>query len=73
MCAGRWVNREALPLAHKVSGKKLGILGMGRIGRAMARRAQGVDLRISRARFADRAVELRFECRIYLAASQIVH
>jgi hypothetical protein len=25
------------------------------------------------ARFADRAVELRFECRIYLAASQIVH
>lgn len=45
--AGRWANREALPLARKVSGKKLGILGMGRIGRAIARRAQGFDLRIS--------------------------
>ena len=45
--AGRWSKREALPLAHKVSGKKLGILGMGRIGRAIARRAQGFDFRIS--------------------------
>jgi len=44
---GRWANRESLPLAHKVSGKKLGILGMGRIGRAVARRAHGFDLRIS--------------------------
>jgi hydroxypyruvate reductase len=45
--AGRWAKREALPLAHKVSGKKLGILGMGRIGRAIARRALGFDFRIS--------------------------
>jgi len=45
--AGRWAKREGLPLAHKVSGRKLGILGMGRIGRAIARRAHGFDLRIS--------------------------
>src|SRR5690242_10124307 len=44
---GRWAKRESLPLARKVSGKKLGILGMGRIGRAVARRAHGFDLRIS--------------------------
>jgi lactate dehydrogenase-like 2-hydroxyacid dehydrogenase len=44
--AGRWARREAMPLARKVSGKKLGILGMGRIGRAVARRAQGFDLAI---------------------------
>jgi lactate dehydrogenase-like 2-hydroxyacid dehydrogenase len=45
--AARWARREAMPLAKKVSGKRLGILGMGRIGRAVARRAQGFDLAIS--------------------------
>jgi hydroxypyruvate reductase len=45
--AGRWARREGLPLARKVSGKKLGILGMGRIGRAVAQRAQGFNLAIS--------------------------
>jgi len=45
--AGRWARREGLPLARKVSGKKLGIVGMGRIGRAVARRAQGFNLAIS--------------------------
>ncbi|MBL8907628.1 MAG: D-glycerate dehydrogenase [Rhizobiales bacterium] len=32
------------PLGHDVSGKRLGILGMGRIGRAVARRAKGFDM-----------------------------
>jgi lactate dehydrogenase-like 2-hydroxyacid dehydrogenase len=34
------------PLGHDVSGKRLGILGMGRIGQAVARRAQAFDMRI---------------------------
>jgi hydroxypyruvate reductase len=44
---GRWTRHEALPLARKATRKKLGILGMGRIGRAIARRAQGFDMTIA--------------------------
>jgi glyoxylate reductase len=43
----RWVgwNPNQL-LGVQVSGKRLGILGMGRIGRAVARRARGFDMEI---------------------------
>jgi glyoxylate reductase len=34
-------------LGHRVNGKTLGIIGMGRIGRAVARRAQGFGMRIA--------------------------
>ncbi len=34
------------PLGIDVTGKNLGIIGMGRIGRALARRARGFDMRI---------------------------
>ena len=34
--AGKW-GKEGLPLARKVTGKRLGILGLGRIGRAIAK------------------------------------
>jgi hydroxypyruvate reductase len=44
---GRWARNEGLSLARKASGKKLGILGMGRIGRAIARRAEGFDMSIA--------------------------
>lgn len=40
---GRWAKKEVLPLATKFSGKRLGIVGMGRIGRAIARRAVAFD------------------------------
>ena len=40
---GDWL-KGPFPLATKVSGKKLGILGMGRIGRVIARRASGFDM-----------------------------
>jgi lactate dehydrogenase-like 2-hydroxyacid dehydrogenase len=43
--AGRW-EAERFPLATKVSGKKLGIVGLGRIGRAIAKRASGFDMEI---------------------------
>lgn len=33
-------------LGHRIGGKKLGIIGMGRIGRAVARRARAFDLSI---------------------------
>lgn len=43
--AGRWL-KGAMPLAAKVSGKRLGIVGLGRIGRAVARRAEAFDMEI---------------------------
>jgi lactate dehydrogenase-like 2-hydroxyacid dehydrogenase len=44
---GQWARGKGLPLARKASGKKLGILGMGRIGRAIGRRAEGFGLSIA--------------------------
>ena len=44
--AGRWPN-GGLPLARKVTGKRLGILGLGRIGLAIAQRAAGFDMDIA--------------------------
>jgi lactate dehydrogenase-like 2-hydroxyacid dehydrogenase len=44
--AGRWGN-AAIPLATKFTGKRLGILGLGRIGRAIAKRASGFDVAIA--------------------------
>lgn len=43
--AGRW-RAEKFPVAGKVTGKKLGILGLGRIGRAIAQRAEGFGMEI---------------------------
>ena len=42
---GEWRTSQ-FPLATKVSGKRLGILGMGRIGRVIARRASGFDMEV---------------------------
>src|SRR4051794_8632735 len=38
--AGRWPSGE-MPLATKVNGKRIGIVGLGRIGRAVAKRFAG--------------------------------
>jgi hydroxypyruvate reductase len=43
---GKWLKGK-MPLARKASGKKLGIIGLGRIGRDIARRAQAMDMAIS--------------------------
>lgn len=45
--AGSWPKREPFALAQRVSGKNLGIIGLGRIGRAIARRAEGFGLKIA--------------------------
>ncbi|RDK10833.1 2-hydroxyacid dehydrogenase [Cupriavidus lacunae] len=42
--AGTW--RTALPLRPNVSGKRLGIVGLGTIGQRIARRGEGFDLQI---------------------------
>jgi lactate dehydrogenase-like 2-hydroxyacid dehydrogenase len=40
--AGQW-GKAGLPLARKVSGKRVGIVGLGRVGTAIARRAAAFD------------------------------
>jgi lactate dehydrogenase-like 2-hydroxyacid dehydrogenase len=43
--AGNWL-KGTLPLAGKVGGKTMGILGYGRIGKAIAKRAEAFGMRI---------------------------
>jgi lactate dehydrogenase-like 2-hydroxyacid dehydrogenase len=43
---GRWLNAP-MPMHSKVSGKRLGVIGMGRIGQAIARRAAAFDMTIA--------------------------
>jgi lactate dehydrogenase-like 2-hydroxyacid dehydrogenase len=38
--AGDWVSRGSAPLTRKLSGRRIGILGLGRIGLAIARRCE---------------------------------
>lgn len=42
---GDWL-KAPYPLATRISGKKLGIVGLGRIGRVIARRASGFDMQV---------------------------
>jgi lactate dehydrogenase-like 2-hydroxyacid dehydrogenase len=44
--AGKWL-QGGVPLQMRVSGKRLGIVGMGRIGKVIARRASGFDMQIA--------------------------
>lgn len=44
--SGRWAAGEGFPLTTRASGRAVGILGLGRIGAAIARRLEGFDCRI---------------------------
>ncbi|HCO9924506.1 TPA: 2-hydroxyacid dehydrogenase [Escherichia coli] len=43
---GRWPNEGRFPMATKVSGKRCGIVGLGNIGNAVARRAAAFEMEI---------------------------
>ncbi len=43
---GQWRTIGAFPLSTRVSGKRLGILGLGRIGEAIARRGSGFAMEV---------------------------
>lgn len=42
--SGAWNSPTGFPLARRVSGKRLGIVGLGRIGEAVAQRASGFSM-----------------------------
>lgn len=44
--SGDWQRRGPLPLARRVTGRRVGILGLGRIGRAIADRLAGFKCQI---------------------------
>jgi lactate dehydrogenase-like 2-hydroxyacid dehydrogenase len=58
---GDWAGGAPWPLARKVSGAKLGLVGFGRIGQAIARRAQGFEMQV------------RYHTRRAVEGSAIVH
>ena len=68
---GDWVD-EPFPMARRVSGARLGVVGMGRVGRTLAKRAQGFDMQVS---YTDRApksgVSLPFVADVKTLASQV--
>jgi lactate dehydrogenase-like 2-hydroxyacid dehydrogenase len=43
----RWARQGPMPLARKVSGARLGIVGLGRIGKVVAQRAAAFGMRIA--------------------------
>lgn len=45
--SGDWAEKGGFPLQRKASGKRAGVLGLGRIGAAIARRLEGFDMQIS--------------------------
>jgi lactate dehydrogenase-like 2-hydroxyacid dehydrogenase len=45
--SGDWAEKGVFPLTRKVSGTRAGILGLGRIGAAIARRLQGFGMEIA--------------------------
>ena len=44
--AGRWAKEGAFPLSASLSGRRMGVLGLGRIGKAIARRAAAFDVEV---------------------------
>ena len=45
--SGRWSQKGMLPLGRSIRGKKMGIVGLGRIGRAIAKRAEAFGMEIA--------------------------
>jgi lactate dehydrogenase-like 2-hydroxyacid dehydrogenase len=44
---GTWAAKGNMPLSRRMHGKRLGIIGLGRIGKAVAKRAAGFDMPVS--------------------------
>ena len=56
---GQWRTIGAFPLSMRVSGKRLGVLGLGRVGEAIARRSSGFSMEV---RYYNRRDSWRYRC-----------
>jgi hydroxypyruvate reductase len=69
---GRWASEGVMPLSRKVSGARLGIVGLGRIGQAIADRATGFGMSVAyTARHAKPAVAYAFYPTAQALAGQV--
>jgi lactate dehydrogenase-like 2-hydroxyacid dehydrogenase len=75
---GEWGEGRVPPLTHRVTGARVGILGLGRIGSAVARRLAGFDVELSyhsrtprdvRHRYAASPVELAQGCDVLVVTT----
>lgn len=57
---GHWPSVKRAPLTGQLAGAKLGILGLGRIGKAVARRAEACEMEISYFGRADQQLDYRY-------------
>jgi lactate dehydrogenase-like 2-hydroxyacid dehydrogenase len=57
---GRWT-KGPFPMGTNLSGKEIGIVGLGRIGKEIARRLQAFDVKISYFGRSDQNLDYRFE------------
>ncbi|MEL6584205.1 MAG: D-glycerate dehydrogenase [Pseudomonadota bacterium] len=75
MLEGGWDGWSPMALmGHRISGKRLGILGMGRIGQAVARRAQafGLQIHYHNRRRLHAEVENKLEARFWDSLDQML-
>ena len=64
---GDWVS-EPFTMTHKVTGKRLGVVGLGRIGQAIAKRAAAFDMSIA---YTGRRAKTNAPFRYYPTASEL--
>lgn len=60
VASGDWAAKGGFALQHKVSGKRAGVLGLGRIGAAVARRLEGFGMEIAYSSTAKKDVPWQF-------------
>ncbi|MBB5038590.1 2-hydroxyacid dehydrogenase [Prosthecobacter dejongeii] len=68
--AGQWP-QGSFPLAHALRGKRAGIVGLGRIGKAIAQRLSAHGLSISYYGRHAQAVDYRFEPNLHALAAEV--
>jgi lactate dehydrogenase-like 2-hydroxyacid dehydrogenase len=65
---GLWAKQGAMPLTRKLSGSRVGIVGMGRIGKTIAKRCAAFDMSIA---YTARTVKAELPFQFYATAKEL--